>query len=332
MLATLVSPPIRHLIFCIGMKYVRNFLGLILFILISFSGLGQSVRGHWFGIGMISTTGDYNSYLSELVLQQKGNKIWGDLNYYFKDSLLTVPVKGIYQPGTHRLHIDPFPMIYFRSPNATNSIDCILSGDFMLIASKSATLLNGSLRADDQHKYTVPTINYRLTRSDDTAILVKLPEITETKTIQVKTMDVRSADSTSARNLKVEPSVRIVKDSLPVVFTKRAKVFTKELEVENSTLRLEMYDNGEIDYDSVTLYLNNKQILPKSMLTHRAIRLNIKLDPNLEYNELSMFANNLGMIPPNTAALILYDGKTRYETLLSSDLSKSASLRIHRKK
>ncbi len=115
-------------------------------------------------------------------------------------------------------------------------------------------------------------------------------------------------------------------------FVQRSKVFTKEIEVVNSSLRLELYDNGEIDYDSVSLFLNNKRILPKTMLTHRAIRITIELDPNLEYNELSMFAENLGMIPPNTAALILFDGKTRYETLLTSDLSKSATLRLRKKK
>ncbi|MDE3252604.1 MAG: hypothetical protein KGO92_07335 [Bacteroidota bacterium] len=314
------------------MKYMRNIPGLLVLFLISFTGYGQTLKGHWFGIGVIANTGDYNSYLSELVLQQNGNKIRGDLHYYFKDSLISVPVKGIYQPGTRRLHIDPFPMIYYRSSNAANSIDCMLSGDFMLIASKSSTLLNGSLRPDDQHKYTVPVISYRLTRSNDTATLVMQPELPETDTILSKTNVVISADRSTAKITQVESPVLTGKDSLPVVFTKRAKAFTKELEVVNTNLRLEIYDNGEIDYDSVTLYLNNKQILPKSMLTHRAIRLRIELDPNLEYNELSMFANNLGMIPPNTAALVLYDGETRYETLLSSDLSKSATLRIHRKK
>lgn len=301
-------------------------------VLLTVTGYGQSVKGHWFGIGMVSSSGNYNSYLSELVLQQKGSKVWGDLNYYFKDSLITVPVKGIYQPGSRRLHIDPFPMIYFLSPNATNSIDCFLSGDFMLIASKSSTILNGSLRSDDQHKYTVPSINYRLTRSDDTAKLVMQPDLPETHTIQPKSTVKNNTDTITPKAPMVTSPILTTKDSVPVVFIKRAKVFTKELEVENSTLRLEIYDNGEIDYDSVTLYLNNKQILPKSMLTHRAIRLTIELDPTLEYNELSMFADNLGMIPPNTAALILYDGKKRYETLLSSDLSKSATLRIQRKK
>ena len=68
------------------------------------------------------------------------------------------------------------------------------------------------------------------------------------------------------------------------------------------------------------------------MLTHKAIRLTIDLDPNLEYNELSMLAENLGMIPPNTAALVIYDGKIRYETLLTSDLSKSATIKLVKKK
>ena len=68
------------------------------------------------------------------------------------------------------------------------------------------------------------------------------------------------------------------------------------------------------------------------MLKHKAIHLTIDLDPNLEFNELSMLAENLGMIPPNTAALVIYDGKIRYETLLSSDLSKSATIKLVKKK
>ena len=45
-----------------------------------------------------------------------------------------------------------------------------------------------------------------------------------------------------------------------------------------------------------------------------------------------LYPGDTGMIPPNTAALIIYDGKTRYETLLTSDLSKNAAIKIRRKK
>jgi len=69
-----------------------------------------------------------------------------------------------------------------------------------------------------------------------------------------------------------------------------------------------VYDNGSIDYDSVSILLNDKVILPKAMLTHRSIKLTVDLDESLEFNELGMFAENLGMIPPNTASLIIRDG------------------------
>ncbi len=271
----------------------------------------QNIDGHWYGVGVVQTTNDYNNYMSELILKQKGKLVSGTLNYYFKDSLVKVSLSGSFNENTHRMIINPFLMIYYLSPNARNSIDCKMTGDFVLLASKTGSELSGSLESDREHKYTTPPIFFRFQRSNDTAELVMKDEPEPVK------KDTVIAD----------PAI-----SETEAFVQRSKIFTKELEVVNSSLRLELYDNGEIDYDSVSLFLNNKRILPKTMLTHRAIRITIELDPNLEYNELSMFADNLGMIPPNTAALILYDGKTRYETLLTSDLSKSATLRIRKKK
>ena len=189
----------------------------------------------------------------------------------------------------------------------------MMSGNFVLLASKTESVLSGSLVSDADHKYTVPNINFRFTRSDDTALLVMKDE----------------PDEILKPNIAIAP---VAEAATIEAFIIREKVFTKELEIENSSIRLELYDNGEIDYDSVSLFLNNKMILPKTMLTHKAIRLTVQLDPDLEFNELSMFAENLGMIPPNTAALIVYDGKTRYEIMLTSDLSKSATLKLKRKK
>ncbi len=287
---------------------------IILFSLMHTRSFSQNADGHWFGVGIVQAANDYNNYMSELILKQKGKLISGTLNYYFKDSLVKVAVNGSYDNQTHKLSIKPFSMIYYLSPSARNSIDCNMSGDFMLMASKTESVLVGGLVSDAQHSRTTPPINFRFVRSNDTTNLAIKEEPEEIK-------------KDTAIAIPIPPP-----DQTLEIFTQRSKVFTKEIEVVNSTLRLEIYDNGEIDGDSVSLFLNNKRILAKSMLTHKAIRLTIALDPNLEYNELSMFAENLGMIPPNTAALILYDGKTRYETLLSSDLSKSATLKLRKKK
>lgn len=271
----------------------------------------QQVNGHWFGIGMLQTTRQYNTYMSELVMQQKGKSVNGYLNYYFRDSLVKVTVTGSFDQQTHRLSLNPFPVMYYLSPSAKNSIDCSMSGSFVLLASKTESLLTGRLFGDDDHKYTVPDISLRLTKSNDTALLVMKDDEPEEK-----------KDTVIA--------APVIPTALEA-FNRRGKVVTKELEVSNAVLKLQLYDNGSIDYDSVSLFLNNKMILPKTLLTHKAIKINIELDPALEINELSMFAENLGMIPPNTAALILYDGTTRYETLLTSDLNKSATLRLKKK-
>jgi len=273
----------------------------------------QQVNGHWYGIGKMPATRDYHQYLSELVLRQKGKQVWGELDYYFRDSLVKVPIRGSFDPISRRLSILPFSMIYYRSPSARNSIDVTLSGNFNLLVSKTESVLSGSLVPDADHKYTVPEINYRFTRSDDTSDLVMMNE-----------------------EPVIQKPVLIAAEPVPQPepaddFTKRTKVYTKELELENPSIRLEIYDNGEIDGDMISLYLNDKLVLPKVTLTHKAVRLTINLDPSLPFNELSMFAENLGTKPPNTAALIVYDGKTRYETLLSSDLSKSATLKLKKK-
>lgn len=273
----------------------------------------QQVNGHWFGIGKMPATRDYHQYLSELVIRQKGKQVWGELDYYFRDSLVKVPISGSFDPVSRKLSILPFSMIYYRSPSARNSIDVNLSGNFNLLVSKTESVLTGSLVPDDDHKYTVPEINYRFTRSDDTTDLVM---VNEEPIIQKPVV------------IAAEPTLQPETED---DFTKRTKVYTKELELENPSIRLEIYDNGEIDGDMISLYLNNKLVLPKVTLTHKAVRLTIELDPSLPFNELSMFAENLGTKPPNTAALIVYDGKTRYETLLSSDLSKSATLKLKKK-
>lgn len=289
---------------------------ILLFVICLFSSgslFAQQLNGHWYGIGKMQHTRDHHQYLSELILRQKGKQVWGELDYYFRDSLVKVPIKGSFDITSRKLRIQPFSMIYFLSQSARNSIDVNLSGYFSLLVSKTESVLTGSLAPDTDHRYTVPEINYRFIRSDDTTNLV----MTEEEPVKTETV--------------ILQELPVVQEQTGDEFLKRTKVYTRELELENPSIRLEIYDNGEIDGDMVSLFLNNKRILPNVSLTHKAVRLTIDLDPSLAFNELSMFAENLGTKPPNTAALIVYDGKTRYEILLSSDLSKSATLKLKKK-
>ena len=47
---------------------------------------------------------------------------------------------------------------------------------------------------------------------------------------------------------------------------------------------------------------------------------------HLAEDEYTPFAENLGLIPPNTALMVIHDGKKRYEIRLSSSLEKNATI------
>jgi hypothetical protein len=124
---------------------------------------------------------------------------------------------------------------------------------------------------------------------------------------------------------------------IPVVesskkYEKRANSLIKTIEVIQPKIKVELYDNGEIDGDSISIFLNGKLLVSRRRLTEKAITLNIDLDSEQEEFELEMYAENLGTIPPNTAVMVVTDGNKRYETRITSDLKKSGVVRLIRKK
>lgn len=115
-------------------------------------------------------------------------------------------------------------------------------------------------------------------------------------------------------------------------FSKRKEIITKTLEVESDSIRLSFYDNGEIDGDSISVFVNNQVVLTHQELAAKALTLYLHLDSTRDVNEIGMFAENLGKYPPNTALMVITDGKNRYEVFMSSSLTENATIRIRRKK
>ena len=99
---------------------------------------------------------------------------------------------------------------------------------------------------------------------------------------------------------------------------------------KSDKIKVEVYDDGEIDNDIVSLYFNNAMLLDKKALSAKAISFNLSLVPG-KTNELVLFADNLGTIPPNTAFMVISDGFSRYEVKLSADLKNNASIRFELK-
>ena len=104
----------------------------------------------------------------------------------------------------------------------------------------------------------------------------------------------------------------------PPPLEKRANDLVKQITVDHDSVIVSLYDNGEIDGDSVTLIYNNNIITTHQLLTAQAKTFVLKVEPGNARNELVMYAENLGSIPPNTALMIITDGNKRYEVNVSS--------------
>lgn len=125
----------------------------------------------------------------------------------------------------------------------------------------------------------------------------------------------------------VEPAVVAVvsKPKGPITYEQREKRIMKTLDVESDSVRLEFYDNGAIDGDSISVFFNGKLIVANLMLTDKPQGFTLAIDRSLARNEIVMYAENLGTEPPNTALMVVKDGKNQYEVNVTSDLSTSGT-------
>ena len=101
-----------------------------------------------------------------------------------------------------------------------------------------------------------------------------------------------------------------------------------EIGVDTGKLRLDFYDNNEIDGDSITVRVNGRTILSHQKLTAKPITTFVIIDLQNKFQEVEMIAENEGSIPPNTALLIVTAGEHRYQLFLSSTETKSAKVRF----
>ena len=115
-------------------------------------------------------------------------------------------------------------------------------------------------------------------------------------------------------------------------YKQRENVVSKEITVSSDSLKVDFFDNGEIDGDSISIFYNNKLIAFNRILSTKAVHFTVGLDTTREINEITMFADNLGSIPPNTALMVVTDGRKRYEIPMASNLQRNATLKIRRKK
>jgi hypothetical protein len=119
--------------------------------------------------------------------------------------------------------------------------------------------------------------------------------------------------------------------SIPDVILSRKNPVIKKIETDPGELIVELYDNGQVDGDTVSIYHNNELIVSHAGLSEKPVQFKIKVDANDPHHELIMVADNLGSIPPNTSLMIITTKGNRYEIFISSSEQQNAKLLIELK-
>jgi len=111
-------------------------------------------------------------------------------------------------------------------------------------------------------------------------------------------------------------------------YVARKKVFAAEIPVSGDSVELHFYDNGQVDGDSISLFLNDKLIFEHIRLTDKAYSIKLSVRELNSSNELIMVAENLGSIPPNTSYMVATVADKMYEARLESTEGSSAVVRL----
>lgn len=328
----------------------------------------QRVTGKWYGVGFVDAAEVTNNYLCELLIVQDGNTVTGEFNYYFRNGYFSNKIKGTFTTDSRYLYLSLLPVMYNHTVNTLIGVDCPMHGEFTLKVARAGATIAGNFVSDDLHKYTCaplkvtfkkmldtdPTLKERLehpAKEDSTEEnIVEMPatdtpknvaaappaKIDTPKAIVSAPVKIDTPKTTVAAPPAITPTapvaapVNIAAEAEKKV-TLRATVPEKVLEVTDDSVRVELYDNGVLDYDTVSVFFNKKLVEYNKLLqTREPLRFYVHVTEDEAGNELVMYAENLGLIPPNSAVMIITDSSHRYEVSLTSDYQKNASVRLRR--
>lgn len=102
----------------------------------------------------------------------------------------------------------------------------------------------------------------------------------------------------------------------------------RQLTVKDRKVTLRLYDNGVVDNDTISVFYNGRLIRSKERLTERPVRIELFLEPDANEHMFTIFAENNGEYPPNTALIVVESAGERFEFHSSATLQENAAIQF----
>ncbi len=277
-----------------------RFISFIIYLFISSGLYAQDLNGIWQGKLVQDPGGCYKEYNIEMQINfiASANALSGKVyDYYDISKYLKLDFSGRFNAVTKRMVIIENNLLESKIPD--NCVPCIKTYDLTWTKKGNEEILSGECKGKFIGRdSTCPAYRLILKRSAKSDFAVDVEQSPELKAIQ--------------ENLHLKP---------------REKELVQVIKIDAPSIKIDLYDNAEIDNDTVTVLLNNKLLLYRRMLTDKPLSITVNAFPNTDY-ELVMYADNLGSIPPNTALMVVTAGTKKFEIRLASSEQKSAAVRF----
>lgn len=253
------------------------------------SMVAQELSGIWKGTLTQGPGGCFPVYHIELQIQIDGSRISG-VSYHYSDvtNYVKEEFDGIFNPERNALQINEMKVITFKVPS-----DCIPCIKQYLLAyskqDKNETLIGDWGGITMNNQAACPPGRIVLTRSASSAF--------------------KDVDKT-------------------VPLTTRKNELVREILVDTGNIRLDFYDNAQVDGDTISVFVDKQPVLSMQRLAAKPLSITVRIDLKRTEHEVVMVAENLGEIPPNTALMIVTAGTKRYQLYLTSTEQKNAMVRF----
>ena len=184
----------------------------------------------------------------------------------------------------------------------------------------------GSLSKPEVKKQEIPVFKQEpvlAATTEETAATTKKSELVTT---------VKASEEKKFNTEASQASLIKITATVAALVLERKTVAPQIVIFKSDSLELALYDNGEIDGDTVSVLLNGEVLMTKQGLKASAIKKTIYMQPGTEEVTLVLYAENLGKYPPNTGLLVVHDGDDTYQVRFSADLQQNAAVVFRRKR
>lgn len=172
-----------------------------------------------------------------------------------------------------------------------------------------------------------------LTKTEQTADSLKLAPRNKENPVVVNKPEIKKIKPSEISYLAISNKPVIINTGPAALVSERKFAFSPSIIFKSDSLELSLYDNGEIDGDTVSVLLNGEIIMAKEGLKAVALKKTIHITPEMgDSIYLVLYAENLGKYPPNTGLLVIHDGDDEYQVRFSADLQTNAAIILRRKK